>query len=96
MATSPLKSWASYENTSRNEYTYPYLSLPRCDDRYIVTLHDNFGKKEILIFDWSGNGVCQCPLNENLVDFAIDWKRKMIYSVSDNEEIFIYDVSFLK
>lgn len=96
LATSPLKSWASYENTSRNEYTYPYLSLPRCDDRYIATLHDNSGKKEILIFDWSGNGVCQCPVNENLVDFAIDWKRNMIYGVSDNEEIFMYDVSFLK
>lgn len=96
LATSPVKSWASYENTSRDEYAYPYLSLPRCDDRYIATLHDDSGTKEFLVFDWMGNGICRCPVNENLVDFAIDWERNVIYGVSDDEGIFIYDVSFLK
>jgi len=96
LATTPIKSWESYENTSRDEYVYPYLSLPRCNDEYIATLHDDSGKKEFLIFDWTGNGVCRCFVDENLVDFAIDWERKVIYGVSDNEEIFVYDISFLK
>lgn len=87
-----IKSWDIYKKKERSDLTDYYLSLPRCNDKYIATLHIDNGRKEFLLFDWEGNGRYKYQVKEDLVDFCIDWRRKVIYGTTSNEEIYKYQV----
>ncbi len=83
-------SWEIYKKTSSDQLQEYYLSLPRCNNEYIMTLHNNNGKKELILIDWEGHGIAIYFIEEDLIDFAIDWKENIIYGVTANEEVYKY------
>ena len=72
-----------------------YLSIPRCNNDYIMVLYQSprTQTKELQLIDWDGNGLCRYLLEEDLIDFCIDWNRKTIYGITDAEEVFKYDLA---
>lgn len=85
-----LMSWRDYVNMGGDGFIDYYISLPRCNDKYIAVLHDNQKNHEILFFDWNGKGKARYALREKLLDFAIDWERCTIYGLTENEKIYKY------
>lgn len=71
-----------------------YLSIPRCNNDYIMVLYQSpqTQTKELQLIDWDGNGLCRYLLEEDLIDFCIDWNRKTIYGITDAEAVFKYDL----
>lgn len=71
-----------------------YLSIPRCNDLYIIALHvsQDTRKKSLHVIDWQGNGVAEYLLREDLVDFCVDWKRQIIYGITSGEEVYAYQI----
>lgn len=79
------------ENKYKDVKDY-FLSIPRCNDRYIFALHisHDTNKKSLYVIDWDGNGVANYLLDEDIVDFCVDWNRNVIYGVTSSEEIYKY------
>lgn len=88
-----LMSWNEYLNTNSDNFIDYYISLPRCNEKYIVVLHDNQKIHELFFFEWNGNGKAKYVLKEKLVDFAIDWEHSTIYGLTENEQIYKYNYS---
>lgn len=86
-------SWENYQEKSNEELKEYYLSLPRCNDELILTLHNRDGEKEILLIDWNGNGIADFKIEEDLIDFTVDWKRQIIYGVTSDDNIYKYQFS---
>ena len=70
-----------------------FLSIPRCNDDYIMVLHvsSETQKKHLYMIDWEGNGIADYIVNEDLVDFCVDWKHHVIYGVTADEEVYVYE-----
>ncbi|MBE6288329.1 MAG: hypothetical protein E7099_09140 [Mediterranea massiliensis] len=85
-----LTSWETYRNKNEEDLMEYYLTLPRCNDSYIAALHNQNGNKEIILIDWSGNGICRWKIKENIIDFCIDWERNKLYGVTEDENIYCY------
>lgn len=85
-------------STHDNDLIDYYLSLPRCNDSFIIALYNNEHeqKKELHLIDWNGNGLCKYKFNENIIDFCIDWKNQVIYGVTKKEEVYRYNIELPK
>lgn len=79
------------KNKYKNVKDY-FLSIPRCNDKYIFALHisHDTNKKSLYVIDWNGKGVANYLLDEDIVDFCVDWNRNVIYGITSSEEIYKY------
>lgn len=70
-----------------------FLSIPRCNDKYIFALHisHDTNKKSLYVIDWNGKGVANYLLDEDVVDFCVDWNRNVIYGITSSEEVYEYN-----
>lgn len=71
-----------------------YKSYPVCNDLYISALYNGDHTDEIRIFDWQGNGILRCRLNNNVADYCIDWNKGFIYAKDEiGERIYRYNIA---
>lgn len=83
------------EELQEKNYEYAtdyYLALPRCNDQYIMALHvsPKTRRKSLHMIDWQGNGIADYSLNEDIIDFCVDWKRNAVYGITPDEEVYEY------
>lgn len=80
------------DNNYRNVREY-FLAVPRCNDSYIMALHvcPDTNQKSLYVIDWNGKGVANYLIDEDIVDFCVDWDRELIYGITESEEVYEYN-----
>lgn len=75
-----------------------YISLPRCNDEYIIALHQDVDSKkaEFHVINWEGEALYRLKTDEELRDFNIDWKNRMLYGISEADEVYVYSLKEVK
>lgn len=74
-----------------------------CTDDLLFALYANCSRKdwalsesqsvEIHVFDWNGTPLCLLKPKEKISKIAIDENRKIIYGMTQKEDVYVYDVS---
>lgn len=80
-------------NESLHDY---YISLPRCNNDLIFALYcnkDNNQKKEFHVINWEGEALFKLFVNEDLRDFNVDWKKGKLYGITNDDIVYVYDVT---
>lgn len=86
-------TWNDFRKKNIDEIKEYFLSQPRCNEKYIIALHNNNDyEKELLLIDWEGNGIAKLKLKEDLIDFDIDWEQNIIYGITEDEEVYKYNI----
>lgn len=85
----------TFKQLQKNKYKHVkdhFLSIPRCNDKYIFALHisHDTNKKSLYVIDWDGKGIANYLLDEDVIDFCVDWNRNVIYGITSSEEIYKY------
>jgi len=91
----------------KEEERYIYYHFPLSTDNYIFIFCLNAQETnpknvapELQIWDWNGNPVAVCHLDQWLTCFAVDEKAKTLFGVNNNEgsegKIFKYSLPFLE
>lgn len=57
---------------------------------------DPFLSSCIHVFDWNGNAVYKMNLKEKIFSISLDQKNSILYAIDMNDNIYSYDISFLK
>lgn len=94
----------SFDRKSRNEKYYSFTDAAT-SEKYFMILYwrgDYFmnvpnkeGNIEVLAFDWEGNYVKGFKLDRKLVSIEYDEKKKTLYGLDANENIYSYDLEGL-
>lgn len=75
-----------------------YISLPRCNDEYIIALHQDVDSKkaEFHVINWEGKALYRLKTDEELRDFNIDWENAVLYGISETDEVYVYSLKEVK
>jgi len=80
-----------------NKFYYVKISV---DDSYIYGLYNHgknypYSTNEVHVFDWGGKFVRKILLDINTGNIAFDPVKKQLYSLNLEDQLFVYDLSFL-
>ncbi len=100
----PSNSFSVYSNrrnvTLEQTRNYPdelydyYISLPRCNNKciYVLSQDKQNEKKEFHVIDWNGNALYKLHIDEPLRDFNIDWYEGVLYGITDDDIVYVYNI----
>ena len=53
-------------------------------------------KAEFHVINWEGEALYRLKTDEELRDFNIDWKNRMLYGISEADEVYVYSLKEVK